>query len=145
MSNTTIGYLSNRSRSGLLCVRVVNSGGETGGISRFTCSVHRGKRAEGSREVLDVVLRSLLRSFFSQKRRQFPHHSATNFQSPRAVIRSWSHVLASMTYCCSPLASSAHLSGQKLLTFHVIYLLLIMASAEGERLVSRRARRGDML
>jgi hypothetical protein len=26
-----------------------------------------------------------------------------------------------MTYCCSPLASSAHLSGQKLLTFHVIY------------------------
>jgi len=68
-----------------------------------------------------VVFRALLRSFFSQKRRQFPHHAATNFQSSSTVIRSWSHVLATRAHCCSTFESSAYLSGQNLLTFRVIY------------------------
>ena len=87
-------------------------------------SVHRGKRAEGSRAGLDLVFCALLRSFFSQKRRQFPHHAATNFHSSSAVIRSWSHVLAMRTHCCSTFESSAYLSGQNLLTFQVIYQLV---------------------
>src|SRR6266446_6215496 len=95
-------------------------------------SVHRGKRAEGSRAGLDVVFCALLRSFFSQKRRQFPHHAATNFQSSSAVIRSWSHVLAMRTHCCSTFESSAYLSGQKLLTFQVIYHIIAkVARIEG--------------
>ena len=111
LSNTTIGHLRNRSRSGLLCVRVVNSSGETEGISCLT-----GIRSQGK-----MVSRALLRSFFGRERRPFPHHAAANFQVSNAVIRSWSHVLAIRTHCCSTCEASAHLSGQKLLTFQGIY------------------------
>jgi hypothetical protein len=43
LSSITIGHLRNRSRSGLLGVRVVNSGGETEGISCYTGISLQGK------------------------------------------------------------------------------------------------------